>query len=93
MYALLAGTISFDPNLRPELLAGRDVLDVVGPILDHTSVLLPGARYESSMWVHRKARIACQIDDFIDSGRCPGRRGRATHASTRSRDREYYFGK
>ena len=55
MYALLAGTISFDPNLRPELLAGRDVLDVVGPILDHTSVLLPGARCELSVLV-RKTR-------------------------------------
>lgn len=39
---VFSGSISFDPNLRPELLAGRDVLDVVGPVLEHTSVLLPG---------------------------------------------------
>jgi len=34
--------ISFDPNLRPELLGGRDLMAVVGPVLRHTSVLLPG---------------------------------------------------
>lgn len=34
--------ISFDPNVRPELLAGRDILDVVGPILEKSSILLPG---------------------------------------------------
>jgi len=34
--------ISFDPNVRPELLAGRDIMDVVGPILEKCSILLPG---------------------------------------------------
>lgn len=34
--------ISFDPNVRPELLGERDVLDVVGPVLEKCSVLLPG---------------------------------------------------
>ncbi|MGA2766293.1 MAG: sugar kinase [Spirochaetia bacterium] len=34
--------ISFDPNIRPELLAGQDIHKVVGPVLERCSVLLPG---------------------------------------------------
>ena len=34
--------ISFDPNIRTELLGGRDVLEVVGPIIEKCSILLPG---------------------------------------------------
>ena len=34
--------ISFDPNIRFELLAGRNLIDVVGPVLKRTSILLPG---------------------------------------------------
>lgn len=36
--------ISFDPNVRPELLGDRDILDVVGPVLEKSTVLLPGPR-------------------------------------------------
>lgn len=34
--------ISFDPNIRPELLGTRDLLDVTGTIIENTSVFLPG---------------------------------------------------
>jgi sugar/nucleoside kinase (ribokinase family) len=34
--------VSFDPNIRPELLGARDLRAVVGPILERCSVLLPG---------------------------------------------------
>lgn len=34
--------ISFDPNIRPELLKGRNLTDVVGPVLERCAVLLPG---------------------------------------------------
>ncbi len=34
--------LSFDPNLRPELLRGRSLEDVIGPVLERCSVLLPG---------------------------------------------------
>ncbi len=34
--------ISFDPNIRPELLAGRNVHEVVGPVLERCAILLPG---------------------------------------------------
>jgi sugar/nucleoside kinase (ribokinase family) len=38
-----AGTrISFDPNIRPELLAGRNIMDIIGPVLERASVVLPG---------------------------------------------------
>lgn len=35
--------VSFDPNIRVELLRGRDLASVVGPVLEYCSVLLPGA--------------------------------------------------
>lgn len=34
--------ISFDPNLRPELLGSRRLEDVVGPVLQRCHILLPG---------------------------------------------------
>jgi tagatose kinase len=34
--------ISFDPNIRPELLGGRTVEEVLGDILENCSVLMPG---------------------------------------------------
>jgi tagatose kinase len=36
--------ISFDPNIRFELLAGRNLMDVVGSVLERTSILLPGEK-------------------------------------------------
>lgn len=35
--------ISFDPNIRPELLGNRNIMDIIGSIIERTSVLLPGA--------------------------------------------------
>jgi len=34
--------ITFDPNIRPELLGDRALEDVVGPVLDLCTILLPG---------------------------------------------------
>jgi sugar/nucleoside kinase (ribokinase family) len=34
--------ISFDPNIRPSLLHDRDMLDVVGKVMERCSVFLPG---------------------------------------------------
>lgn len=34
--------VSFDPNIRPELLRGRDIREIVDPVLALCSVLLPG---------------------------------------------------
>jgi sugar/nucleoside kinase (ribokinase family) len=43
-FARAGAKISFDPNLRPELLSGRSVSSLIGPVLDSCSVLLPGER-------------------------------------------------
>ncbi len=34
--------ICFDPNIRPELLGGRNLMDVVRPVMERAAVLLPG---------------------------------------------------
>jgi sugar/nucleoside kinase (ribokinase family) len=34
--------ISFDPNIRKELLGSQNIHDLVGPVLDNCSILLPG---------------------------------------------------
>jgi sugar/nucleoside kinase (ribokinase family) len=34
--------VSFDPNIRAELLGGRDLVEVVGPVLKRAAVLFPG---------------------------------------------------
>ena len=34
--------VSFDPNIRPELLGGRNLYDVVAPVIENTAVFLPG---------------------------------------------------
>lgn len=34
--------ISFDPNIRAELLRGSSLMEIVEPVLQHCSVLLPG---------------------------------------------------
>jgi sugar/nucleoside kinase (ribokinase family) len=40
-YAL--GTrISFDPNIRPELLGERSLIEVTGPVLERAAILIPG---------------------------------------------------
>ena len=44
LFSASGAKISFDPNIRPELLGSRDVMDVAGPVLQHCSVLLPGEK-------------------------------------------------
>lgn len=40
---LTAGArISFDPNIRPELLGGKSLQAVIAPVMENCSVLLPG---------------------------------------------------
>lgn len=41
-FAAHGAKISFDPNIRPELLGGRTVQEVLGNVLDNCSVLMPG---------------------------------------------------
>ena len=41
-FAANGASISFDPNLRPELLGDRSVWDVAGTIMENCSIFLPG---------------------------------------------------
>ncbi len=43
LFAAEGAAITFDPNIRMELLGGRGVDAIVAPVLRHCSVLLPGA--------------------------------------------------
>ncbi len=43
LFADHGARISFDPNIRPELLGGRTLDDIAGPILRKTTLLLPGS--------------------------------------------------
>jgi sugar/nucleoside kinase (ribokinase family) len=38
----MGSRISFDPNIRVELLGEKGLMDVIGPVLSRTAVLLPG---------------------------------------------------
>jgi sugar/nucleoside kinase (ribokinase family) len=43
-FAAAGARITFDPNIRFELLAGRAVEDIVGPVLRRCSILFPGEK-------------------------------------------------
>jgi tagatose kinase len=42
LFAARGARITFDPNIRSELLRNRTVDEIAGPILRHCSILLPG---------------------------------------------------
>ncbi len=44
MFTAKGAKVSFDPNIRFELLAGRKPMDLLGPILEQCSILRPGER-------------------------------------------------
>jgi sugar/nucleoside kinase (ribokinase family) len=44
MFAAKGARVSFDPNIRFELLGGRSARDILRPILDECSILFPGER-------------------------------------------------
>jgi sugar/nucleoside kinase (ribokinase family) len=41
-FSAAGAKISFDPNIRPSLLCGRDIMEVAGQIMKRCSVFLPG---------------------------------------------------
>jgi sugar/nucleoside kinase (ribokinase family) len=49
LFAARGARISFDPNIRFELLAGRAVDEVTGPVLRHCSILFPGEKEVASL--------------------------------------------
>jgi sugar/nucleoside kinase (ribokinase family) len=57
--------ISFDPNIRKELLGGQDVRDLVAPILDYCSVLLPGV--EELLMLAGERSIEGSVEKLFES--------------------------
>lgn len=49
LFAARGARISFDPNIRFELLAGRTVEEVTGPVLRRCSILFPGEKEVASL--------------------------------------------
>ncbi|MET0772702.1 MAG: sugar kinase [Candidatus Limnocylindrales bacterium] len=49
LFAAGGAQITFDPNIRTELLAGDDVDGIVAPVLARCSILLPGASELASL--------------------------------------------
>jgi sugar/nucleoside kinase (ribokinase family) len=56
-FASQGAKISFDPNIRPELLGGRELLSVTGGVMANCSVFLPGLD---------ELRMFCSSTDVAD---------------------------
>lgn len=57
------GRISFDPNIRVELLRDHHLEDVVGPIMEHCAVLLPGV--SELLWLSGKQDVDSAARDLF----------------------------
>ena len=53
--------ISFDPNIRPELLGDRDLMDVIGPVLKNTALLFPGEAELKLLSGHQDINLAVEV--------------------------------
>ena len=58
--AAAGGRVSFDPNLRPELLGGLSLASIVEPVLEVCSVLLPSAAEASMLTGLPDQALACR---------------------------------
>jgi sugar/nucleoside kinase (ribokinase family) len=60
--------ISFDPNIRPELLGDRDLMDVIGPVLKNTALLFPGVAELKLLSGHQDINRAIGFDRTLNLG-------------------------
>ncbi len=61
------GKVSFDPNLRPELLGGEEALRrVCGPVMDRASLVLPSSTEAELLTGRSGAEDACRA--LLDGG-------------------------
>jgi sugar/nucleoside kinase (ribokinase family) len=58
--AAAGGRVSFDPNLRPELLGGLDLSRVMDPVLEVSTVLLPSAAEATMLTGLGDEQLACR---------------------------------
>jgi len=54
------GFVSFDPNLRPEMMPLDQILAICGPVIRRTSILLPNAQEAMMLTGKQDARDACE---------------------------------
>ena len=57
--------VSFDPNIRPELLGSKDLEEVVGPVMACCSVLFPGAA--ELLWLTGEATVESGVHALFDT--------------------------
>ncbi|MCL2570855.1 MAG: sugar kinase [Defluviitaleaceae bacterium] len=57
--------ISFDPNIRPELLKGRNLVKMLAPIIHNCSVLLPG--YEELLAISSKPDMESAVATLFEN--------------------------
>ena len=58
--------ISFDPNIREELLGGRNIHRIVEPIMKNCSVLLPGV--DELLLITGETSIEVAVDKIFNNG-------------------------
>lgn len=58
--------VSFDPNIREELLRGRDINEIVGPVMKNCSVLLPGV--DELLLLAGEKDIDSAVDKVLNNG-------------------------
>lgn len=59
--------VSFDPNIREELLCGRDINSIVGPVMKNCSVLLPGV--DELLLLTGETSIEVAVDRVLNNGK------------------------
>jgi len=52
--------LSFDPNLRPEMLSIEKIIEICKPVLEHTDILLPNAEEAMMLTQTKNFEDACQ---------------------------------
>jgi sugar/nucleoside kinase (ribokinase family) len=58
--------VSFDPNIREELLRKRDISEIVEPVTRNCSVLLPGV--DELLLLTREKTIGAAVDKVLNNG-------------------------
>lgn len=59
--------VSFDPNIREELLRGRDINEIVGPVMSNCSVLLPGI--DELLLLTGEKTVEAAVDKVLNNGK------------------------
>lgn len=58
--------VSFDPNIREELLHGRDIHSVIGPVMKNCSVLLPGV--DELLLISGEKTVEAAVEKVLNNG-------------------------